>query len=356
MGAGILRDFAGLSNGVLFLDRNQLLLALDCLRYVAYKCDVISLRDELAPLVSAAAAQGVFMGTSSWKYPGWTELLYEEQRYLWHGKFSNSRFERSCLEEYSQVFPTVCVDAAYYKFPEAKSLIALAKQVPASFRFSFKVTQDITVKRFPNIAHYGPRAGKENPFFLDPSMFIHSFLAPCEAIRDQVGMLIFEFSPFHLTDFARGREFVQALDSFLGCLPKGWNYGVEIRNRTFLHPEYFAMLAKHEVTHVFNSWTDMPGLEEQWNLVGSVTRPEVVGARLLLKPGRKYQTAVESFSPYNQTKEILPTVRETAAKMVQRGATQKKPSQTFIYVNNRLEGNALHTVKAILDQSKLRVG
>ena len=44
-------------------------------------------------------------------------MLYDEQRYLYRGKFAESRFERDCLEEYAQIFRTVCVDAGYYQFP-----------------------------------------------------------------------------------------------------------------------------------------------------------------------------------------------------------------------------------------------
>jgi hypothetical protein len=38
---------------------------------------------------------------------------------------------------------------------------------------------------------------------------------------------------------------------FFGQLPKGWPYAVEMRNKHWLHPDYFECLARHEVTHVF---------------------------------------------------------------------------------------------------------
>ncbi len=309
-------------------------------------------REELRELAAAAASHGVLLGTSSWKYPGWMGQLYEEQRYLWRGRIATTRFERDCLREYAEVLPTVCVDAAYYRFPDAGGLQALAEQVPAGFRFSFKVTEDITVKQFPRLPKHGAKAGMVNPHFLNAELFTSAFLQPCAAIRDYVGLLIFEFSPFHPKDFARGRDFVEALEVFLGQLPQGWNYGVEIRNRTFLHPEYFAMLARHGVTHVFNSWSAMPGVEEQWEMPGSITRPDCVAARLLLKPGRKYQQAVEAFSPYEKVQEPLPAVRAAAAKMVQRGQRLDAKGQTLIYVNNRLEGNALQTIRAVLAQTR----
>ncbi len=125
------------------------------------------------------AAEGVFIGTSSWKYPGWFGSVYDEQRYVWRGKVSESRFEENCLTEYAALFPTVCVDAAYYKFPERDALLRLAAQVRPGFRFTFKVTDDITVKRFPQLPRFGPRGGKINPHFLDAELFTHAFLAPC---------------------------------------------------------------------------------------------------------------------------------------------------------------------------------
>jgi hypothetical protein len=54
-------------------------------------------RDNMKAAAAALAKQGVFIGTSSWKYPGWRGQLYHEDRYIWHGKLSEARFERLCL-------------------------------------------------------------------------------------------------------------------------------------------------------------------------------------------------------------------------------------------------------------------
>jgi len=116
--------------------------------------------------IKAKAAElvtgGVFIGTSSWKYEGWRGMLYDESRYVFRGKFARSRFEKNCLAEYAEVFKTVCVDGAYYKFPDEKYLTGLVSQVPSDFRFGFKVTDEITIKRFPNLPRHGDRAGKPN--------------------------------------------------------------------------------------------------------------------------------------------------------------------------------------------------
>lgn len=81
------------------------------------------------------ACENVFVGTSSWKYPGWCGQIYDESRYVTRKKFSESRFQRDCLSEYSETFPTLCVDAGYYRFPSEKYLAGLCAQVPSSFRF-----------------------------------------------------------------------------------------------------------------------------------------------------------------------------------------------------------------------------
>lgn len=151
-------------------------------------------REHLKQSAAKLAASGIFIGTSSWKYPGWRGMLYDEDRYIWRGKFAESRFEKNCLTEYGEVFKTVCVDAAYYTFPSDKYLAGLASQVPADFQFGFKVTDQITVKKFPNLPRFGKRAGQPNEHFLNAEMFKRGFLKPCESIRPHVGLLMFEFS------------------------------------------------------------------------------------------------------------------------------------------------------------------
>ena len=112
------------------------------------------------------AAKGVFIGASSWKYDGWFGQLYSPARYEYRGKVAKTRFERDCLSEYAEVFKTVCVDAAYYNFPSSEYLQRLADQVPDDFRFGFKVTDALTINRFPKLDRFGPKAGQRNPDFL----------------------------------------------------------------------------------------------------------------------------------------------------------------------------------------------
>jgi uncharacterized protein YecE (DUF72 family) len=309
-------------------------------------------RDKMKAAAAALAREGVFIGASSWKYPGWQGQLYDHDRYVWHGRFSEARFERLCLAEYAAVFKTVCVDAAYYRFPDRAFLEGLVAQVPGDFLFALKVTDQITIKRFANLPRFGRRAGAANADFLNAGRFESAFLGPCRDFRANIGLLIFEFAHFSPREFERGRDFVAALDDFLERLPRDWRYGVEIRNRTFLHPDYFGVLARHGAAHVFNSWQDMPSLGEQLALPGSRTSPDFFGARLLLKPGCKYEEAVKSFSPYDHIKDPYPEGRAAGVDLIQEARRGGGAARGFIYVNNRFEGNALETIAAMVERAE----
>ncbi len=309
-------------------------------------------RAQLAERIAALAGDGIYVGTSSWKYEGWLGMIYSPENYLRYfkngpPKLQKERFQRTCLAEYAQTFKTVCLDAGFYQFPTAKLLDGYFSQVPPDFRMSVKVTEDITVKKFPNLPRYGRRAGQVNERFLDADLFIGSFLAPLAPYQAQIGTLFFEFSHFHAGDWERGREFVAYLDAFLGRLPKGWNFSVEVRNENLLHPRYFEVLRQHGIAHTFNSWSRMPPVVEQMKMIGNETA-DFTAARFLLKPGRSYEQAVKSFQPYTEIKEPYQEGRDALAKLLTR-AGPNRTKRRYIYVNNRLEGSAPWTIVAALE-------
>ena len=108
-------------------------------------------------------------------------------------------------------------------------------------------------------------------------------------------------------------------------------------------------LARHNVTHIFNSWDAMPPVSEQMAMPGSTTNPTLAAARFLLKPGRKYEEAVKTFQPYDKIKEPNLDARAAGQKLIAEGKQADGNKKTFIYVNNRLEGNALETIAAMME-------
>lgn len=100
---------------------------------------------------------------------------------------------------------------------------------------------------------------------------------------------------------------------------------------------------------MFNSWDAMPSVGEQMALPGSRTNPDLVAARFLLKPGRQYEEAVKAFEPYDRVKDENPEARAAGRQLIAEGKTGGPKRRTFIFVNNRLEGNAISTIAAMLE-------
>jgi uncharacterized protein YecE (DUF72 family) len=302
-------------------------------------------RDRLASRVREMAARNIFMGGSSWKYEGWMGQIYTRSRYQSRGRFSKRLFEETCLSEYATVFPTVCGDFAFYQFPTEGFWHKLFALVPRGFRFAFKVPEQITCRVFPSHARYGPQGGTENPSFLDAELLKEGFVRALEPYRDKTALLIFEFGAFSPRAFARPAEFLDRLDPFLARLPRVFRYAVEIRNPDFLVADYFACLRTHGVAHVYNAWTKMPQLPEQIAIPDSRTADFLV-TRALLRQGRAYEEAVREFSPYREVREVNPFARRGLREIIDIARQENRTA--FIFINNRLEGNAPGTMVSIL--------
>jgi uncharacterized protein YecE (DUF72 family) len=303
-------------------------------------------RAGLAVRLRALAAQNVLIGGSSWKYEGWLGQVYSRERYLARGRFSTRLFQSECLREYAETFPTVCGDFAFYQFPTAEFWRKLFGQTPSHFRFAFKVPEQITCKVFPAHPRYGSQGGRENPGFLDAGALEEMFLRPLLPYRRQTGVLIFEFGAFGQRSFAAADEFLSRLDPFLAALPPEFRYAVEIRNPEFLTADYFSCLRSRRVAHVYNAWSRMPELRHQIAIPASGTADFLV-CRALLRCGRMYENAVASFSPYTEVRDPNPEARESMRALIGRAREEKK--FFFLFVNNRLEGNAPLTILSLVD-------
>lgn len=296
----------------------------------------------LAGRLRALASQNIWIGTSSWKYPGWLDQIYSRDRYTTRGKFSQKRFEAECLAEYAETFPIVCGDFSFYQFPTPEFWQRLFATAPGGLRFALKVPEEVTAEVFPRHARYGPRAGMKNQSFLNADALAAGFLEPLAQYRDRIAALIFEFGARSTTP----REFVARLGPFLDALPPSFRYSVEVRNRSFLIPLYFDCLAERKVAHVFNAWTKMPSLAEQLAIPGAFTADFTV-VRALLREGRAYEQAVEQLSPYDQVRDENPEGREALRALIRRMREERRAA--LIFVNNRFEGNAPTTIQAIAE-------
>lgn len=304
------------------------------------------LAERLGPRLRTLAGEGIYVGTSSWKYEGWIGQIYSRERYLTRGRFSQKKFETECLKEYAETFPVVCGDFSFYQFPAPAYWDKLFGEGPAELRYAFKVPEEITVKRYPRHDRYGVRAGLDNETFLNADVFGELFARPLQPYAGRVAVLIFEFGAFGMGAFEDGPPFMERIDKFLQALPGGFRYAVEVRNPELLGPEYFAMLRERQVAHVFNAWTRMPELSWQVAQADAYTADFTV-VRALLKKGRAYEDAVKKFAPYAHVQEVNEGARAAVRELIGKARTKKQ--QAYIFVNNRLEGNAPESIAAITD-------
>jgi len=303
-------------------------------------------RRTLAAALARLAAENIFLGASSWKYEGWLGQIYTRERYARRSGFSRKFFEDTCLAEYAETFPVVGGDFSFYQFPSEAYWRRLFGSAPATLRYAFKVPEQITVKTYPTHARYGARGGLENPSFLDAGLLQDAFLRPLEVYREQVAALIFEFGTFSKKSYVQAADFVAELDRFLAVLPGGWRYSVEIRNPEYLGEEYFGCLRAHHAAHVFNAWTRMPPLGVQLRMAGALTADFTV-CRALLRRGRSYEQAVNTFSPYEEVKDPNPEGRQALRDLIAQSRDARRAA--FIFVNNRFEGNAPLTIQAVVE-------
>jgi uncharacterized protein YecE (DUF72 family) len=290
--------------------------------------------DEIRALAARVPEQVLF-GTSTWTYPGWTGLVY-------HRPYPKSAPAARMLAEYARfpLFRTVGIDSSFYRPPSPATLDAYARALPPGFPCVSKAWEQITIHTHSG-QRDGPR-GEVNPDFLNAELFLSEMYRPYQDhFQGHAGPFVFEFQSNRLeTD-----EFVNRLDEFLGKLPREGRYAVEVRNDEFLTPAYFAVLREHGAAHVFNSWTRMPTIGAQLDLPGAITSTFMI-ARALLRPGMKYDEAVDAYAPYDRIREPNPEMRSDIGRLIDQAQGMRIPA--YILVNNRAEGSAPRTIMEIV--------
>ncbi len=294
--------------------------------------DVTALPPPSAELVALGERiqPNVRFGTSTWTYDGWAGEVY-------HRPYRSAQPARR-LEEYVRypLFRTVGIDSAFYEPPSEEVLAAYARALPP-----------ITARRFTQDPRWGNLAGQRNPDFLNADLFKDAVLGPyARAFRDHAGAFVFEFQAMRGKDQPEPARWAEELDSFLKQLPRDFRYAVELRNPELLTDAHGAVLARHGVAHVFNSWNEMPAIGEQLELPWTFPAAFTV-ARGLLRPGRAYADAVKLFEPYDRIRDPQPEVRQDLLRLI--AEVMRRHMEALILVNNRLEGNAPGTIRALVE-------
>jgi uncharacterized protein YecE (DUF72 family) len=276
------------------------------------------------------------LGTSSWSFPGWVGLVYDQSR-----PSGEAALAKRGLEQYvkSPLLRTVGLDRAFYRPMTAEQARDLKVQAGSGFRFLVKAYRGLTHRT------YGEHA------FLDARFARDEVIAPlAEGFGDSLGTVLFQFPEMGISA-TDANGFLAALDRFLAALPLGHAYSVELRDRALLSPRTASTLATHGVAFGHALHPSMPGLAAQIQLLGpaidDVRSPAVL--RWLLRREHSYEGAKTLYEPFDRMLEPDAASRSEAAAWCI--AQAFKGRETFVIANNKAEGSSpltlLELAKAI---------
>jgi uncharacterized protein YecE (DUF72 family) len=166
------------------------------------------------------------LGTIGWSYDFWKGPFYPAKT-----------ASKNYLAYYSSQFNTVEVDSTFYRMPSPQTVENWRMQTPEDFIFSLKFLQFIThVKALK-----------------DCQRETAAFLERAELLKEKLGPLLLQFPPtFTTTHFAD-------LAEYLKQLPKHHRYVVEVRNKSWLTPEFYTLLRDNGVAL---AWAETPRMDQ----------------------------------------------------------------------------------------------
>ena len=176
------------------------------------------------------------IGTSAFTAAGWPGTFYPK-----------GLSEREYLSYYATKFDTVEVDSTFYRTPTLTTVQGWYSKTPSGFIFAAKVPQTITHEKMLH----------------DCEQEMTEFLNVMDELRDRLGPLLFQFSYFDRKAFVGVNDFLARLVPFLKKLPKDHKFAVEIRNKSWLVPQFIEALRERGVALALidHSWMPRP---TQW--------------------------------------------------------------------------------------------
>jgi uncharacterized protein YecE (DUF72 family) len=143
------------------------------------------------------------------------------------------------LETYARQFSTVEIDSTFYGPPRPSVVQGWAARTPAEFRFAAKFPRTITHDRK----------------LLEAEAEADQFVEALQGLGERLAVLTLQFA-FDFTP-----ELSERLDAFLGRLPAGPRYAVEVRNRRWLTPGFRRTLSDRGAALVLQDLFTMPRMD-----------------------------------------------------------------------------------------------
>lgn len=312
--------------------------------------------DESITRLGRLLPRGVFLGTSSWTFPGWCGLLWRDDPNI---AYSESQLARHGLRAYAAHPLLRCagIDRTFYQPLTVADYARYAEQVPDSFRFLVKAPAMVA-----DAVMRGRRGDpvEDNPLFLDAPAALDHFVAPAiEGLARRAGPLVFQLSPLpqEMTDGDHGIATIERIGALLSALPTDISgirplYAVELRNAELLTPRFVRMLRECRARMCIAVHPRMPAAARQgaalramdaledeghdWRLKGPLIVRWTLGAQL------RYEEARARYAPFDRLVDPDITTRGTLVHLIRVALGSSQPS--FIVANNKAEGSAPLTV------------
>jgi uncharacterized protein YecE (DUF72 family) len=145
----------------------------------------------------------LLVGTSGWQYKDWRGVLYPDGVPV-----------RLWLERYTEHFPTVEINNAFYRLPTRETFEAWRERVPGDFVVAVKASRYLThIKRLK-----------------DPEEPVHRLMSHAEGLGPRLGPVLLQLPPTLRAD-------PRLLDACLACFPSSARVAVEPRHESWWTPE-----------------------------------------------------------------------------------------------------------------------
>ncbi|MCY0387669.1 DUF72 domain-containing protein [Robbsia sp. Bb-Pol-6] len=282
----------------------------------------------------AALPAGVHLGTSSWSFPGWRGLLYQDT-------YTASALAHTGLAAYaaSPLLRCVGIDRSFYAPLAADEYARYAAQVADDFRFVVKAPARVCDGA---IRGTGGAPARVNPDFLDPAVAIGDFIQPCvDGLGAKIGALVFQLSPLPDALAADLPAVIDRLGRFFDALPPApHRYALEIRDPALLTPRLIRMLREHGVRYCIGIHSRMPDAARQATALDHLDdgHPGPLIVRWSLHAGMRYEGARTRYEPFDAIVDPdLPT-RTALAALAARAVRAGQPA--YVIVNNKAEGSS----------------
>lgn len=269
---------------------------------------------------------GLYLGTSSWSFPGWRDLVYKND-------YTATQLADSGLRAYSGIplFRTVSLDRTYYKPMSYAQFRKLFQQVPPEFRFIVKAPRDLL---------------QPTEKGLDLSQFSREFLTPAaRGLEEKLGVVLLQFPPG--TNADHDGRFLSRLKPFLRGLPRGLSYSLEVRDQELLGPELAECLHGTGVSICGSIHSALPNPDQQFLKVPPLPGTPLV-FRWNIRPSLDYEQARNRYQPFDRLQSEDPGRRALMVKLIERAL--KAGRMVYLTANNKAEGCAPLTLLRFLEE------